>query len=459
MKQTSTVGQIFHARCEDLSFEGKGICKNNGEIVFVDGMFPGDEGDIEIAYRRAGQLFGVLHKLTLASPDRMEPRCKVASACGGCQFQAYAYPAQLAFKQKEVKEQFRKIARLEVDPLPTMGMEDPYYYRDKIQVPFGIDGHGHVYSGFYKERTHVIVPINECFIEDKRARPILTAISEAMTDFHIPPYEEEGREGEIRYALIKTSYCEKDIMTVLVTCHDNFSHKSELFARLMAKCPEITTLIQNINDRPTNAILGNREKVIFGPGFIKDRLGGIEFKISARSFYQINPIMTEKLYKTSIDFAKLTSKDVVLDAYSGIGTIGLIAAKKCQKVLAVEIVPEAVKDAAANAKLNGITNFEAHEGDSASYASGMVRRHEKADVVFIDPPRKGCEPRFLAALKRLKPRSIVYVSCNPATLARDVSIMKDAYDIGSIQPVDLFPQTAHVETVVRLTLRTSDKNL
>jgi 23S rRNA (uracil1939-C5)-methyltransferase len=447
------VRETIQGTCVDLTFEGKGVVKRGSDVIFVPGMFPGEEGEVEISYRRAGELYGTLLKLTKTSPDRIEPRCKVASACGGCEFQQYAYKAQLLYKQKKVKEQFRKIAHMDVNPLPCLGMDNPYFYRNKIQMPFATDDQGNVYCGFYKENTHVIVPIEKCYIEDERSEHILAAMRKLMKSIRVQPYDEDTGYGVIRHALIKTSYHYKEIMLVLVTAVDSFPGRNNFVHALVEECPEISTIVQNINTRSTNVVLGEIAKTLYGRGYIRDTLCGVEFQISAKSFYQTNPVMTEVLYQKAMEAAELKPTDVVLDAYSGIGTIGLIAAKKVAKVISVEIIPEAVRDAVHNARDNGITNFEAYADDASSFINRLSADKAKIDVLFLDPPRKGSDERFLSAALRLKPERIVYISCEPSTLARDVAFLSSQYRIDSIQPVDLFPQTFHVETVVRLTLR------
>jgi 23S rRNA (uracil1939-C5)-methyltransferase len=439
--------------CVDLSFEGLGVCKDEGRVVFVEGMFPGEEADVEIAYERAGSLFGRVAKLIKPSPDRIEPRCKVCSICGGCQFQQYAYKAQLTYKRNKVKEQFRKIAHMDVAVLPVIGMDEPYFYRNKIQMPFGVMGKGKVYCGFYEKGSHLIVPIEKCYIEDERAERIFQTVCNLMTSMGIRPYDELSGEGTIRYALIRTSKCFHDIMLTLVTVSDRFASSERFLHALLETCSEITTVVQNVNPKRTNVILGERTKTLFGRGFIRDTLCGVNFRISPKSFYQTNPTMTETLYEKAMDFAELTPNDVVFDAYSGIGTIGMIAAKRCKKAISVEIVPEAVRDAIANAKDNGIANFVSYADDASAFISRMARVGDHIDVLFMDPPRKGSDKRFLDAVIKLKPSRIVYVSCDPSTLARDVAYLSKSYKINKIQPVDLFPQTFHVETVVALTLK------
>jgi len=278
-----------------------------------------------------------------------------------------------------------------------------------------------------------------------------------MKSMRIEPFDEDSGEGVIRYALIKTSKYFHDVMLVLVTGVDSFPSRNNFVHALVEQCPEITTVVQNINSRHTNVILGDRTRILYGRGFIRDTLCGVNFRISAKSFYQTNPIMTEILYNTAMDFAELTPNDVVFDAYSGIGTIGMIAAKRCKKAISVEIVPEAVHDAISNARENNITNFVSYADDASDYITRMARVNDHIDVLFMDPPRKGSDQRFLDAVIKLKPSRIVYVSCDPSTLARDVAYLSKSYKVGKIQPVDLFPQTFHVETVVALTLRDWEK--
>lgn len=450
MKKNSFQKKILHGECVDLSYEAKGVFKSGGDVVFVNDMFPGEVGDIEVDYRRNGQLFGHVKKLTKKSPDREDVRCPYFYQCGGCQFQDYAYPSQLIFKQNKVKEQFRKIAHMDVNPQPTIGMDNPVAYRNKVQPLLGQDDHGNIYSGFYKAGTHVIVPIDKCLIEDERATKVLMSARKLMKSFHIQPYEEDSGYGIMRHILVKTSHYYPEVMVVLITAVDSFPGRNNFVHALIQDCPFITTVVQNINSRHTSVVLGEKTRVLYGKGYIQDTLCGIHFRISAKSFYQTNPVMTEILYKTAMDFANLTKNDVVFDAYSGIGTIGLIAAKDVKKVISVEIVPEAVKDAKENAKYNHIDNFYAYAGDASSFIYKMIHNNERIDVLFMDPPRKGSNEKFLNAVLSIKPSRIVYISCDPSSLARDVAYLSREYEIMAIQPFDMFPQTFHVETVVQL---------
>ncbi len=443
--------------CVDLSFEGKGVFKSGKEVVFVDGMFPGEEGEAEILYRRAGALFGEVKSLDKVSPDRISPKCKICHSCGGCCFQQLSYNAQLAYKSNKVQEQFKRIGHMDVAVEPCIGMDDPYYYRNKIQMPFTKDKKGNVYCGFYKQNTHVLVPVDECFIEDRRSVHILQTIKKLCKSMRVDPYQEDQRRGVLRHVLIKTSYYQKQIMVVLVTTIDSFPGRGNFVSALTKECPEITTVVQNINSRDTNVILGEKERILFGKGFIEDSLCGLNFHVSAKSFYQTNPIITEKLYSKAIELAALTKEDIAFDAYSGIGTIGLIASRSCKQVLSVELVPAAVRDGIGNAKRNGVTNFSMYCDDASAFMTRMAKNKEPVDVLFMDPPRKGADERFLNALIALKPERVVYVSCDPSTLARDVAYLQKSYSVSKVQPFDMFPQTSHVETVVLLSRKNGEK--
>ena len=448
--EKSKIGTVFAGKCSRLSYEGNGVLSYEGEAVYVEGMFPGDEGQIKIEYRRNGQWFGKIVSLSTLSPNRIEPRCKVCRACGGCQFQQLSYQAQLDWKRDLIVSQFKKVAHMDVEVKPTVGMDEPYFYRNKIQMPFARDRKGHSYCGFYKTGTHVIVPVETCYIEDKRSQKILAAVRRLLDSFHLQPYDEDSRQGILRHVLIRTSLYKDQIMVVLVTNVDVFPSRNNFVKALIKECPEITTVVQNINSRATNVILGEKEHVLYGKGFIEDILCGITFRISPKSFYQTNPVMTEKLYEAAMDAGKLQKEDIAFDAYSGIGTIGFVASKYVAKVYSVEIVKEAVIDARANAKRNGIDNVLSYCDDASSFMVRMAENNEKVDVLFMDPPRKGSDERFLKAALKLKPSRIVYVSCNPSTLARDVAFLQKSYEVTSVQGFDMFPQTTHVETVVAL---------
>ena len=440
-------------KCVDLSFEGKGVVKLSYGTVFVDGLFPGEEAEIEIQYKRAGSYFGKVFRLIKKSPDRIQPKCGVCTACGGCQLQQLAYSAQLDFKTKKVADAFRRNNLENIKVLPCISAENPYEYRNKIQVPIGRDPHGHIVSGFYRSGTHKIIPIDKCWIEDPKASKIISELKNLMKEFHYSPYDEDTRTGLIRHVLIRTSYHYDEVMVTLVTNQDEFRGKNNFVKEWVKRCPNIKSLIQNINTRDTNVILGEKERTLYGPSVIKDSILGVDFLISSKSFFQVNPVQVEKLYGKALEFANLSKEENVLDAYCGIGTISLCASKYCKKITGVEIVREAIVDAKKNAKLNNITNAEFLLGDAGEVFEKLTAQGEKYSTVFVDPPRKGLDQKFIDTLLRLKPEKVVYVSCEPETLARDVALLSEKYEVNTIQPVDMFPMTFHIETVVNLKLK------
>lgn len=443
----------FKGICTDLSFEGKGVVKTLYGVCFVDGLFPGEEAEIEIEYKRAGSFFGKVRRLITKSPDRIQPLCGVCTACGGCQFQQLSYPAQLKYKQNKVFNALKRHLDKEIDVLPCIGMDEPYHYRNKIQVPIGRDPHGHIVSGFYRSGTHKIIPIETCYIEDKRASKIIKVIKDLMKEFKYSPYDEDTRRGLIRHVLVRTSYHYDEIMVTIVTNQDEFKGKNNFVKELIKRCPKIKCVVQNINTRDTNVILGEKERVLYGSGEIKDSILGVDFLISSKSFFQVNPIQVEKLYQTAIDFADLSKDDIVFDAYCGIGTIGLIASKKVKEVVGVEIVKEAIFDAKKNAKLNQIENATFICNDASDAIERFAQSKKVFDCVFVDPPRKGLDEKFVNSLLETKPKKIIYVSCEPETLARDLTLLSKSYEIKKVQPVDMFPMTHHVETVACLRLK------
>ena len=441
---------ISNCLCVDISSEGKGVIKNGKDIIFCDGVFPGEKADIEILYHRAGVYFGKVKKLYNLSKDRIQPKCKICTSCGGCQYQQLNYEAQLKYKTKRVQEALFRIAKVKTKILPCIGMDNPYNYRNKIQVPFNKDRNGKVKFGFYKENSHIIMPIKECAIEDKRAAPILWDIKLLLEEMNIPVYNEDSGKGILRYVLIRTSHHYEELMVVLITTQLNFPGQRNFVDELVKRHPEITTIVENVNSRHTNVILGNQEKVLFGTGHIKDDILGLTFEISAASFFQVNPVQVEKLYTCALNLIDISKKDVVLDAYAGVGTIGLIAAKNAKKVISVEINKSAHKNAIENAKRNGVSNIEFVCADAGEYISKF---DEEIDILIMDPPRSGSDETFLATVMNKRIKKIIYISCNPETLARDIAVLSPLYEVNYVQPVDMFPMTAHVETVASLILK------
>lgn len=442
----------FEAICEDMSFDGKGVTHYQGKVVFVPGFFLNEKAIIRLVYERSEFYAGKIIKIIEKSPYRIEPKCKICSSCGGCCYQQLEYASQLEYKTKKVKDAFFKFARMNVNVEPCIGMTEPYFYRNKIQMPIGISQKGRIITGFYKEKTHEIVPVDKCYIENEQAEEVLNIIKDLMKKYKILPYNEDTRKGIIRHILIRTSFHKKQIMVVLVTNQDEFGGRREFVKSLHLACPSITTIVQNINTRDTNVILGEKERVLYGKGYIEDSLCDVWFQISAKSFYQINPIQTEILYNTAIKLANLSGNETVLDCYCGIGTIGLIASKYAKKVIGIEIVKEAVSDAIKNAKRNNINNETFVVGDASEYMVEYAKAKGKVDVLFMDPPRKGSDQKFLSSVLTLLPKKIIYISCDPTTLARDIKILSSKYKITKIQPVDMFPMTYHVETICALTL-------
>lgn len=444
------MNNIIRGKCTDISSEGKGVVKVGKDIYFVDGLFIGEEADIQVLYQRAGVYFGKVRKLHAISKDRIQPLCKVCTSCGGCQYQQINYKAQLIYKTKRVKEALSRIGGINHPVLPCIGMDNPYYYRNKIQMPYGKDRKGNVVYGFFKENSHEIIPVKECKIEDKRAASILWDIKELVKEMNIPIYNEDNGHGILRYVLIRISYHYDELMVVLVTSLMNFPGQRNFVDALIKRHPEITTIVENVNKRHTNVILGNEEKVLYGPGHIKDKILDLTFEISAASFFQVNPIQVEKLYKTALDLIKFDEKPIVLDAYSGVGTIGLIAARNASKVISVEINKDAHRNAKENAKRNNVNNIEFYCDDAGAF---IEQYDGQLDIVIMDPPRKGSDERFLSIVMNKKPRQIIYISCDPETLARDLKYLSKDYIVNYIQPVDMFPMTSHVETVVCLRLK------
>ena len=442
--------EILKGRCVDLSSEGKGVVKVHNDIIFVNGLFPNEEADIEILYQRAGVYFGKVKHLYNLSKERIQPRCKICTSCGGCQYQQLDYKAQLKYKTKRVKEALTRIAHIKQDVLPCLGAEHPYNYRNKIQVPFVKDRNGVVKFGFYKENTHIIMPIKECAIENKKAASILWDIKLLLENMNIPTYNEDNGKGILRYVLIRTSYHYDELMVVLVTAQMNFPGQRNFINELISRHPEITTVVENVNLRRTNVILGEKEKVLYGSGHIKDDILGLTFEISASSFFQINPEQVEKLYATALNLIDFNKKEVVLDAYSGVGTIGLIAARNAKKVISVEINKSAHKNAIENAKRNNINNIEFICDDAGKFISNY---DEDIDVLIMDPPRSGSDETFLSTVINKQIKKVIYISCNPETLARDIAYLSKYYEVNYVQPVDMFPMTAHVETVACLRLK------
>lgn len=375
-------------------------------------------------------------------------KCPLAKKCGGCEWQGISYQEQLKKKQKEVEKLIGNFCKVE----PIIGMEYPYYYRNKVHAVFDRTRSGQIISGVYQEGTHRVVNVDECRIENQKADAIIRDIRGLLRSFKIKTYDEDTGYGLLRHVLIRTGYTSGQIMVVLVLGSPILPSKNNFVKALRKLHPEITTIVLNVNDKKTSMVLGEKETVLYGKGYIEDTLCGLTFRISPKSFYQVNPIQTEVLYQKAMEYAKLTGKERVIDAYCGIGTIGMVAAQQAKEVIGVELNQDAVRDAVRNARRNGMKNITFYKKDAGECMVQMANQGEHTDVVFMDPPRAGSDEAFLSSAVKLSPERIVYVSCNPVTLVRDLKYLKRAgYEVRKCQPVDMFPWTGHVESVVLLT--------
>ena len=385
---------------------------------------------------------------------QLPEKCKVWKKCGGCQFQGVPYTEQIKIKQKNMNKLLKKYGNVK----PIIGMENPFYYRNKVHAVFDRDKKGNIICGTYEAGTHRVVPVEKCMIEDKTSQEIIRAIRDMLKSFRIKTYDEDTGYGLLRHVLVRRGFSTDEIMVVLVVASPIFPSKNNFVKALRKKFPQISTVVLNVNDKKTSMVLGERDIVLYGKGFIRDRLCGCTFRISPQSFYQVNPVQTELLYKTAIEYAGLGRKERVIDAYCGIGTIGLVAAGKTREVIGIELNKNAVRDAIVNARENKITNARFYQGDAGEFMEGMVSEGERADVVFMDPPRTGSTEKFLTSMVKLGPSRIVYISCGPDTLARDLEFLtKHGYVTRKIQPVDMFSFTEHCEVVCLLTKQFTER--
>ena len=377
--------------------------------------------------------------------NKTQKICPYAKKCGGCQYQGVPYPAQLKKKQNKVQGILKKFGTVK----PVIGMKNPYFYRNKVHAVFDRDRKGNIISGIYEAGSHRVVPIEQCLIEDEKSQEIIRTIRGMLKSFKIKTYDEDTGYGLLRHVLVRRGFHTGEVMVVLVVASPIFPSKNNFVKALRKEHPEVSTVVLNINDKNTSMVLGEREIVLYGKGFIRDTLCGKSFRISPKSFYQVNPVQTEILYRKAVEFAGLTGKEKVIDAYCGIGTIGLVAADKAREVIGIELNKDAVRDARINARENKAVNISFRQGDAGEFMEAMAEAGEQAEVVFMDPPRSGSSEKFLNSVSRLSPEKIVYISCNPETLARDILFLtKKKYQVQEIQPVEMFCFTEHMECVV-----------
>lgn len=447
--------QILTLRIERLSSDGSGVAHSaDGEAVFVPGTAPGDEARVRIVKDCGRYAFGILDELLTPSPDRIPVDCPVAGPCGGCSLRHLDYAAELRAKQESVLDAFRRIGGLEVPVLDILPSPDVDRYRNKVQFPVGIDKNGVPCIGFYAGRTHRIVPCPDCKLQPSVLNEIGNALCAFFARQGIRPYDEQSGKGLVRHIFLRRGAHSGQIMVCLVCTRAKLPHAEQLCTVLRGQFPAISTILLNVNAKNTNVILGSENHILYGPGYIEDTLCGVPVRLGPLSFYQVNTLAAERLYGVAAQYAQLTPDDTLLDLYCGMGTIGLSMAEQCRELIGVEIVPEAIESAKANAARMGeavAAKSRFFCADAGQAATQLAAEGLHPDIVMLDPPRKGCDEATLSAVVRMAPRRVVYVSCNPATAARDAAwLERNGYHAEKVQPVDLFPRTKHVETVCLL---------
>ncbi|RJS62609.1 23S rRNA (uracil(1939)-C(5))-methyltransferase RlmD [Bacillus sp. PK3_68] len=444
---------MIEVQFEDLTHDGNAVAKVEGYPLFVAGALPGETGRIQVTKINKGYGFGRLVELFERSPHRIDVPAADMHKYGGTQLQHISYEGQLQFKEKQVREVLTRIGKLEdVNVHPVLGMEEPWYYRNKAQVPVG-ERNGKLIAGFFKPRSHEIVDTNESIIQLPKVNEAIQAVKEICSELDIKAYDEVAHKGVLRHIMARYGKQTGELMIVLITRTAELPHKDKIVEEMITRLPHVKSIVHNVNSKRTNVIMGETTKVLWGSEVIYDYIGDVKFAISARSFYQVNPVQTKVLYDKALEYADLTGNETVIDAYCGIGTISLFLAQKAKRVFGVEVVPEAIEDAKRNARLNGIENAEFAVGKAEEVITEWYKQGNRADVLVVDPPRKGCDGALLETIIDMKPGKVVYVSCNPATLARDLRILEDGgYRTLDVQPVDMFPQTTHCEAVACLEL-------
>lgn len=433
----------------DLTQDGSGVAKVDGYTLFVPGGLPGEQAMVQVLKTKKGYGYGRIIELTQAGEERTTPPCPIYDQCGGCAIQHIGAKGQLDYKREIVKNALERIGGLSgVQVDETLGMNDPWHYRNKIQVPVAQQD-GHFAFGFYKKRSHDIVNMDHCIITEPIIDEVVQTARRIAEEKGITPYDEAKNRGVLRHVMARSGKKTGEVMVVFITRTEELPFRKVLIKALTEVYPQIKSIVQNVNPKRTNAIMGEKTKTLWGRDVIYDQIGDVTFAISARSFFQVNPIQTEVLYGKALEYAGLTGEETVIDAYCGIGTISLFLAKKAKKVYGVEIVPEAIDDARQNAELNKITNAHFEAGKAEEVIPKWQEQGIQPDVIVVDPPRKGCDAALIDTMLAMRPKRIVYVSCNPATLARDLKLLvAGGFDIKRVQPVDMFPQTMHVECVV-----------
>ncbi|EOU1491746.1 23S rRNA (uracil(1939)-C(5))-methyltransferase RlmD [Clostridium perfringens] len=436
-------------------YEGEGIAKvDNKYPIFIEGALKGEKVKVRIVKVNKNFAYGKLMEVLEASEERVNPPCAIYKRCGGCKLQHASYKAQLDFKWDRVKDCVSKIGKLDPSIVKyPLGMENPWRYRNKVQLPIGLIN-GEVKIGFFAPRSHDIIDMESCLIQDEIGDKVVKLTREWIEKFNIRPYNVDGEydeKGIVRHIMIRRGFTTNEVMVVLVTNGENLPHKEEFVDLMVKNIPGIKSVIQNINSKKTNVILGLESKTLWGEDTISDYIGDFRFNISPLSFFQVNPTQTEVLYGKALEYANLTGNEEVFDAYCGTGTITLFLSQKAKKVYGVEIIPQAIDNAWINAKENKVENVEFFVGESEVVIPDLINKGVKADVVVVDPPRKGCDKKLLDAITNINAKKIVYVSCDPSTLGRDLKVLEEnGYKTLEVQPVDMFPNTAHIENVALL---------
>lgn len=438
----------------DNGYEGEGIAKIDNFTIFIPGAIKGEKIKILIVKVLSSHAFGKILEIIKKSEKRKEVDCLTYKRCGGCNLRHIEYEETLKIKQDVVQNLVNKILKNKIKVQETVGMKNPFHYRNKAQYPLGINNKGEPIIGVFANRTHEVIPIEKCLIQNPQSEQIAKYILKFIKENKISIYNENTRKGLFRHIVIKIGIRTGQIMCILVVNGENILKEEQLINELITKFPQIKTIVKNVNMKNTNVILGQRNINVYGNGYIEDILGKYTFKISPLSFYQVNPIQAEKLYNLGVEMAQISKDDTVFDLYCGIGTISLFMAKYAKKVYGIEIVKEAIDAAKENAKINNVDNTEFYAGDVEVVLDELINKNKvKADIVIFDPPRKGLDKKSINNILQIKPKKLVYISCNPATLIRDLKMFEEQYEIKTIIPVDMFPWTSHIECVSLLCLK------
>ena len=448
-------------KIEDMGVDGEGIGHVDGCTLFVKDALIGDVINAKIMKMKKNYGYARMMEILTPSPDRVEPKCAFHKQCGGCQIQALSYEKQLEYKKKKVLNNLQRIGGLsDLPEFDLVGMEEPYQYRNKAQFPFGTDKNGEIVTGFYAGRTHSIISNTKCYLGVEENEQILKIILAHLEKYHIPAYDEQTGKGLLRHVLIRKGFTTGELMVCLILNGTRMPETKELVNKL-TKIPGMTSITINVNTKQNNVIMGQEMRSVWGQDYITDYIGNVKYQISPLSFFQVNPVQTQKLYERALEYAEVESGETVWDLYCGIGTISLFLAQKAKQVYGVEIVPQAIEDAKRNAALNGFTNAEFYVGKAEEVLPKKYREEgTKADVIVVDPPRKGCDEALLQTIVQMAPKRVVYVSCDSATLARDLKyLVNEGYEVKKGTVVDQFPHTVHVETVVLLSHKKPDGHI